>query len=67
MKAEKNYTSDQILKEFNKLTKDKTIDVLFDALDCMQQYNGRSKMLCVAMAMGYENYEGESDTYTKAK
>lgn len=62
---EKYYTSEQISNEFEKLTKDKKISVLYDAIDYMQSYNGRSRFLCIAMAMGYDNYEGKSDTYTK--
>jgi|TARA_R110000851_G_scaffold131429_1_gene265312 hypothetical protein len=62
---EKNYTHDYIAKEFSKLTQVKQIEVLYEALDYMQQYNGRSKTLCIAMALGYENYEGGVDTYTR--
>jgi hypothetical protein len=62
----KYYTSEQISNEFEKLTKDKKISVLYDAIDYMQSYNGRSRFLCVAMAMGYDNYEGRNDTYTKS-
>lgn len=62
---EKYYTSGQISNEFEKLTKDKKISVLYDAIDYMQSYNGRSRFLCIAMAMGYDNYEGRNDTYTK--
>jgi hypothetical protein len=62
---EKYYTSEQISNEFEKLTKDKKIGVLYDAIDYMQSYNGRSRFLCIAMAMGYDNYEWRSDTYTK--
>lgn len=62
---EKYYTSEHISNEFEKLTKDKKISVLYDAIDYMQSYNGRSRFLCIAMAMGYDNYEGRSDTYTK--
>ena len=62
---EKYYTSEQISNEFEKLTKDKKISVLYEAIDYMQSYNGRSRFLCIAMAMGYDNYEGRRDTYTK--
>jgi hypothetical protein len=62
---EKYYTSEQISNNFEKLTKDKKISVLYDAIDYMQSYNGRSRFLCIAMAMGYDNHEGRSDTYTK--
>jgi len=63
--AEKNYSHDQIAKEFSELTRVKQIETLYEALDFMQSYNGRSRFLCIAMAMGYENYEGGVDTYTK--
>ena len=63
----KNYTSEHIQKEYSKLTKDKKIEVLYEALDFMQQHNSRSRFLCIAMAMGYENWEGDSDTYVKTK
>lgn len=59
------YTRNHIAKEFNALTKDKKIETLMEALDYMQQYNGRSKFNCIALALGYENYEGEDDTYAK--
>ena len=62
---EKYYTSEQISNEFEKLTKDEKIRVLYNAIDYMQSYNGRSKFLCIAMAMGYDNYEGNINTYTK--
>jgi GR25 family glycosyltransferase involved in LPS biosynthesis len=61
----KYYSSEQIQAKFNKLTKDKKIEVLYDAIDVMNQYNGRSRFLCIAIAMGYENHEGLSTTYTK--
>jgi hypothetical protein len=63
----KYYTEEHIRDEFDKLTKDKKISVLYEAIDIMQQYNGRSRFLCIAMAMGYKNHEGERDTYTKSK
>ena len=62
---QKYYTSEDIQKEFSKLTKDKKIEVLYEAIDIMQSYNGRTRFLCIAIAMGYDNYEGENNTYTK--
>jgi hypothetical protein len=62
---EKYYTDDHIMKEYGALSLKKKNDILYDALDFMQQYNGRSKFLCIAMAMGYDNYEGENNTYIK--
>lgn len=63
----KNYTSEHIQKEFDNLTKDEKIIVLYKALDFMQMHNNRSRFLCIAMAMGYDNWEGDSDTYVKTK
>jgi hypothetical protein len=63
----KNYTSEHIQTEFNNLTKDKKIEVLYEALNFMQQHNSRSRFLCIAMAMGYDNWEGDSNTYVKTK
>ena len=62
---EKYYTSEQISNKFEKLTKDEKISVLYNAISYMQNYSGRSRFLCIATAMGYDNYEGKSDTYTK--
>ncbi len=59
---QKYYTSADIQKEYSKLTKDKKIEVLYEAIDIMQIYNGRSRFLCIAMAMVYVNYEGENKT-----
>lgn len=61
----KYLTSEEINKKFHSLTKNKRIGVLLDALDYMQSYNGRSKILCIALAMGYENYEGDNKSFFK--
>jgi len=61
----KYYTSKEISKEYEGLSlKEKNI-ILYDAIDYMNQYNGRTRFLCIAMAMGYENTEGENTTYFK--
>ena len=57
------YTSGRVQAEFDRLTKDKKIAVLYNALDYMQQYNGRSRFKCIAMAMGFDNYEGNDRRY----
>ncbi len=64
MKKTKYYTGSDIEDKFDKLTKNEKINVLSGAIDFMQQYNGRSKTLCIAMAMGYSNSEGSYNTYT---
>jgi hypothetical protein len=59
------YYESEITGQFHKLSKKKQAEILWDALDYMQQYNGRSKFLCVAMAMGYVNNEGDHKSYYK--
>ena len=63
--TEKYYSSNELLMKFNSLNDKQTVSVLFDALDYMEQYNGSSKFTCIMMSMGYQNTEGESDTWTK--
>ena len=53
----KKYTLEEVLNKFNKKGKDKQITILWDALDYMSKYNGRTKLECVALAMGLELYE----------
>lgn len=57
--------ADYIMKKFYGLSYKKQVEILFDALGNMQQYNGRSETLCIAMAMGYANDEGDYGTYYK--
>jgi hypothetical protein len=59
------YTESEITDKFHKLSKAKQAEILWDALDYMQQYNGRTRFLCVAMAMGYDNIEGDRKSYFK--
>lgn len=61
------YTSEQISKEFDNLPKQERINILHDALDYMQHHNGRSKLLCIALAMGYDNDQGDSVSFYKKK
>jgi len=65
MAKPKMYTSAEISKAFSKLTKIQKIETLFEAIDYMQQYNGRTRIKCIALAMGFENTSGEDDTYYK--
>lgn len=64
-KSTKYFTSSEINEKFHSLTKNKRIEVLLEALDYMQSYNGRSKILCIALAMGYDNYEGDDKSFFK--
>lgn len=61
----KYLTSEEINKKFQSLTKNKRIGVLLEALDYMQSYNGRSKILCIALAMGYDNSQGDNKSFFK--
>lgn len=61
----KYYNEDDIRMEFNKRAKYEKIAILFNALDLMEQFNGRTKIYCIAVAMGYENIEGLYNTYIK--
>lgn len=61
----KKYTETEIRTIFAKLSKTKKIEILWEALNYMQQYNGRSRFKCVALAMGYENPEGDEKSYNK--
>lgn len=63
--SKRYYTSEELGAEFDKMSKDEKIKVLYEAIGIMQQYNGRSRVLCIAMAMGYSNHEGENDTYER--
>lgn len=56
-----------IYKKFDKLSNESKRDVMFTALDIMQQYNGRSKMFCFYSAMGYKCVEQEDGTYKYLK
>ena len=62
----KYFTSQQISDEYEALSNEEKINILNSALGFMSQHNGRSKFLCKAMGMGYDNYEDESDTYFKS-
>lgn len=65
-------TADQLQKKWSKLTKDEKIETLYEALDFMNQYNGRTRFQCIAMAMGYEidyvdNGDREEEVWIKRK
>lgn len=54
----------EILAKYNKLACTKQVPILYDALEYMQQYNGRTRADCVCLAMGYR-YEFSTDDYSK--
>jgi hypothetical protein len=59
------YTAMQIDEEFDNLSCEDKISILYEALGHMQAWNGRGKFMCIALAMGYDNDEGGRDTYYK--
>jgi hypothetical protein len=63
--GEKYVSSDEIAKEYSRLSASKQVPILYEAIDIMQQYNGRSRFDCIAKAMGYSNMEGLNTTYFK--
>jgi len=63
--AQKTYTSQDFVDKYNALKCKEKTKVLYDALDYMQEYNGRSKLDCVILAMGYKVHNEDEDTYTK--
>lgn len=65
IKKPKYYTAQEVSDKFQKLTKDEKINVLYEAIDYMQSYNGRSKMTCIALAMGYDDRIGDNKSYFK--
>ena len=46
-------TNKEVLSLYAKLSDSKKVGMLWEALDNMQQYNGRSKQDCIIYAMGY--------------
>jgi hypothetical protein len=59
------YTSTQIDEEFDSLSCEDKSSILYEAIGYMQEWNGRGKFMCIALAMGYDNDEGNRDTYYK--
>lgn len=61
----KYYNSTEIEQKFNKLKSTEQVQILLGALDYMQQYNGRSIIQCIGLAMNYEDKEGDGKHYIK--
>ena len=61
----KYFYAEHILALFNK--KRNKVDILIDALDEMQAYNGRSKTDCIALAMGFEYTSDENGNHCYLK
>lgn len=50
----KTFTRDEMILKFESLSYRSKTNILWYALDLMQQYNGRSKYECVFMVMNYQ-------------
>lgn len=61
----KFYTTEYVSKKYASLSLKEKNEVLYEAIDYMNQYNGRSRFLCIAMAMGFDNDEGNENSYYK--
>jgi hypothetical protein len=61
--SKKFYTAEELEKKFDNTTRVEKINILSQAIDYMQQYNGRTKQTCIFLAMGYD-YE-EVDKFFK--
>ncbi len=65
MPVTKYYTAAEISSQFDNLSCKEQVRVLYGALCKMQEYNGRSRIMCIAFAMGYQNDEGDEKSYFK--
>ena len=64
-KNKKEFTLGEVLAKYKMLSEGNKNNVLYEALDFMHQYNGRSKTDCIALAMGYEIIDDENNIYLK--
>jgi hypothetical protein len=58
MEKNKLIKDEQIMARFN--SKRNKVEILWEALDYMQQYNGRTKVQCIGLALGYSYDQMES-------
>ncbi len=56
--------SDNLYEHLMTLEKDVLIDIMAEALDFMQGYNGRTKTYCIMEAMGAEIIENDDGSIT---
>lgn len=61
------YTVQDIIKKYDSLSNKYKENVLWNALEYMKQFNGRTKWYCVARAMGFDNDTGDDNEYYKIK
>ena len=52
---------DKLIRKFNRYPARKKVPILFDALEEMQSYNGRSVSDCIVLAMGGSYADEESE------
>jgi hypothetical protein len=43
---------EKLLDKFEKMSNKKKVEILYDAIDFMNEYNGRSTSDCIVLAMG---------------
>lgn len=55
------FTEQELIEKFNNLTSSQRAIILFEALDYMQQYNGRSKTTCICLAMGFKHTKSHEE------
>ena len=57
---------DEIVEVYYKLDCSSKVKILLEAMEYMQQYNGRSKSECIALSMGYyQIYEDDEEYWVK--
>ena len=52
--GKKSRTFQEIVKVYKKLPNKERLELLWEALDHMSMYNGRTKWACIIIAMGYD-------------
>jgi len=53
--------SDKLYEYLMKLPRKNLIALLYEALDSMQAYNGRSRTQCICMALGFKEEKVKND------
>ena len=53
--------NDFIYERLLKLPRNNLINLMWESLDFMQQYNGRSKLECIMLSLGSEELYNEKD------
>lgn len=61
---EKTWTSTELLEKFDNLSKNRKINVLYNAIDLMEMANHQSKSTVIFKSMGY-TLDGETGNWIK--